>query len=103
MGYEVATRAGIVLHGSVSDYHTSGAWNALGVAAVASRLLGLDRERTRHAIGIAEYHGPRSQMMRCIDHPTMLKDGSGWGAFAGVRSEEHTSELQSLMRISYAV
>jgi 2-methylcitrate dehydratase PrpD len=23
-------------------------------------------------------------MMRCIDHPTMLKDGSGWGAFAGV-------------------
>ena len=23
-------------------------------------------------------------MMRCIDHPTMVKDGSGWGAFAGV-------------------
>jgi len=33
--------------------------------------------------GIAEYHGPRSQMMRCIDHPTMLKDGSGWGSMAG--------------------
>src|SRR3546814_2281003 len=30
--------------------------------------------------------------------------GSGAGAFAeGARSEEHTSELQSLMRISYAV
>src|SRR3546814_7362061 len=26
-----------------------------------------------------------------------------WGAFAKLRSEEHTSELQSLMRISYAV
>ena len=25
-------------------------------------------------------------MMRCIDHPTMLKDGSGWGAMAGVIS-----------------
>jgi 2-methylcitrate dehydratase PrpD len=35
-------------------------------------------------LGIAEYHGPRSQMMRCIDHPTMIKDGSGWGALAGV-------------------
>lgn len=23
-------------------------------------------------------------MMRCIDHPTMVKDGSGWGAMAGV-------------------
>jgi 2-methylcitrate dehydratase PrpD len=36
------------------------------------------------ALGIAEYHGPRSQMMRCIDFPTMVKDGSGWGAMAGV-------------------
>ena len=44
----------------------------------------LDEEATRHALGIAEYHGPRSQMMRCIDHPTMVKDGSGWGALAGV-------------------
>ncbi len=84
LGYEIALRAGIALHASVADYHTSGAWNALGCAAVAARLLGLDQEATRHALGIAEYHGPRSQMMRCIDHPTMLKDGSGWGAFAGV-------------------
>lgn len=84
IGYEIATRAGIALHASVSDYHTSGAWNALGCAAVTARLLGLDEEATRHALGVAEYHGPRSQMMRCIDHPTMLKDGSGWGAFVGV-------------------
>jgi len=84
VGYEIAIRAGIALHGSVADYHTSGAWNALGCAAVAARLLKLDHETTRHALGTAEYHGPRSQMMRCIDHPTMLKDGSGWGAFAGV-------------------
>ena len=84
LGYEIATRAGIALHASACDYHTSGAWNALGCAAVAARLLRLDPERTRHALGIAEYHGPRSQMMRCIDHPTMVKDGSGWGALAGV-------------------
>jgi len=84
LGYEIATRAGIALHASACDYHTSGAWNALGCAAVAARLLRLDRERTRHALGIAEYHGPRSQMMRCIDHPTMVKDGSGWGALAGI-------------------
>ena len=46
--------------------------------------MGLTKEKTKHALGIAEYHGPRSQMMRCIDHPTMLKDGSGFGAMAGV-------------------
>jgi 2-methylcitrate dehydratase PrpD len=84
LGYEIAIRAGIALHGSAPEYHTSGAWNALGCAALAARLLKLDRDATRHALGIAEYHGPRSQMMRCIEHPTMLKDGSGWGAFAGI-------------------
>ncbi|MBA2519867.1 MAG: MmgE/PrpD family protein [Chloroflexia bacterium] len=84
IGYEVALRAGVALHATAHDYHTSGAWNALGCAAMAARTLGLDPERTRHALGIAEYHGPRSPMMRCIDHPTMLKDGSGWGAMTGV-------------------
>ena len=84
IGYEIALRAGIALHASACDYHTSGAWNAIGSAAVTARRLGLDMEKTGHALGIAEYHGPRSQMMRCIDHPTMVKDGSGWGAMAGV-------------------
>jgi 2-methylcitrate dehydratase PrpD len=84
IGYEVAIRAGIALHATVSDYHTSGAWNALGCAAMAARRLGSNAEPTRQALGIAEYHGPRSQMMRVIDDPTMLKDGSGWGAMAGV-------------------
>ena len=84
LGYEIGTRAGIALHASVPDYHTSGAWSCLAVAAIGGRLMRLDHEAMRHALGIAEYHGPRSQMMRCIDHPTMLKDGSGWGAMAGV-------------------
>lgn len=84
LGYEVATRAGIALHASACDYHTSGAWNALAAAVLGARTLGLDPSKTREALGIAEYHGPRSQMMRCIDHPTMVKDGSGWGAMVGL-------------------
>lgn len=84
IGYEIAGRAGLSLHGSVSDYHTSGAWNALGVAAVAARLRGHDPLQLRQGLGIAEYHGPRSQMMREIDNPTMLHDGSGWGAMVGL-------------------
>src|SRR3546814_10641355 len=40
--------------------------------------------------------------------PNVLDIGDEWlgthgGSLAGLRSEEHTSELQSLMRISYAV
>jgi 2-methylcitrate dehydratase PrpD len=84
IGYEVATRAGIALHASVADYHCSGAWNAIGCAAVAARRLGLDREVTRHALGIAEYFGPRGQILRACDTPSMVKDGSGWGAHAGL-------------------
>ena len=84
VGYEVAGRAGLALHASVADYHTSGAWNALGVAAMAARLRGMEAGALREALGIAEYHGPRSQMMREIATPTMLHDGSGWGALAGM-------------------
>ncbi len=84
LGYEIAIRAGVALHATVPDYHTSGAWNALAAAAVVSRALGSDRETTRHALGTAEFYGPRSQMMRCIDWPTMVKDGSTYGGQIGV-------------------
>ena len=84
IGYEIGSRAGISLHASACDYHTSGAWIALATAALGARQMKLSTAITNEALGIAEYHGPRSQMMRCIDHPTMVKDGSGWGAMAGV-------------------
>ena len=84
IGYEMSYRVGLAQHATCADYHTSGAWTAVGVAAMGARLLGADAGTLRHAVGIAEYHGPRSQMMRCIDHPTMLRDGVTWGAPSGV-------------------
>ena len=83
IGYELACRTAMAQHATCPDYHTSGAWVAVAAAAIGARLMTLDNDQTRHAMGIAEYHGPRSQMMRCIDHPTMVKDGTGWGAMAG--------------------
>ncbi len=84
-GYEVASRAGLTLHHTAADYHSSGAWNALGAAALGARLqLPDDAAATAHALGIAEYHAPRAPMMREIDQPSMLHDSSGWGAMAGV-------------------
>ena len=84
VGYEISLRAGLVLHDTTADYHGSGAWNALGAAAVGARLLALDTSATWHALGIAEYTAPRAPVMRAIAHPTMVKDGSAWGAQAGV-------------------
>ena len=84
IAYEVSYRAGLVQHATCADYHTSGAWTAVGVATAVARGFGCTGEEIRHAAGIGEYHGPRSQMMRCIDHPTMLRDGVGWGAPSGL-------------------
>ncbi|MDP6271579.1 MAG: MmgE/PrpD family protein [Alphaproteobacteria bacterium] len=84
LGYELASRMAVAQHSTTSDYHASGSWNGVACAALAARLLELDQGRAREAMGIAEYHGPRSQMMRCIAHPTMVKDSSGWGAMTGV-------------------
>jgi len=84
LGYEIATRAGIVQHATVTDYHCSGSWNAVGCAAVAGRFLSLDETQLREALGIAEYFGPRGQMLRTCATPSMVKDGSGSGAQAGV-------------------
>lgn len=83
-GYEIGTRAGIILHATTDDYHSSGAWNAITCAALSAYALSLPRQQFTEALGIAEYHGPRSQLMRDVDFPTMVKDGSGWGAMAGV-------------------
>src|SRR3546814_1697262 len=44
---------------------------------------------------------PRSRAARQYDRPDRI--GNSWSHESSARSEEHTSELQSLMRISYAV
>src|SRR3546814_5009842 len=40
---------------------------------------------------------------RIVSRKNGFELGAGWKRFSQNRSEEHTSELQSLMRISYAV
>src|SRR3546814_2356500 len=65
-----------------------------------------------HAIGSRDYRGKKGCPMRVLlieDEPTTAKaidtmlTTEGFNVYTTDRSEEHTSELQSLMRISYAV
>ncbi len=86
VGYEIAIRAGIQLHEREAHYHASGAWGSLGVAAASARLMGLDREQLRHAVGIAEYHAPIALMSRAVGDPAMTKDTCGWGGLIGTTS-----------------
>lgn len=86
VGYEVAIRAGIALHGRDNSYHASGAWGGVGAAAAAARLLGLDGAATLAALGLAEYHAPIAHIMRSCAEPQMTKDACAWGAAVGVSS-----------------
>src|SRR3546814_10608855 len=72
-----------VLHGLTNDEM----WVALGAGAVIGLLLGVPLAIATASIAVA---------------PTGMIAGMALVLLAG-RSEEHTSELQSLMRISYAV
>jgi 2-methylcitrate dehydratase PrpD len=84
LGYETALRAGNALMATAPEYHASGAFSGLGVVCAGARLLKLDEETFLHALGIAEYFGPRCPMMRLVDHPSMLRDAHGAGAYAGL-------------------
>jgi 2-methylcitrate dehydratase PrpD len=86
VGYEVAVRAGVELHRRDSSYHASGAWGAVGTAAAAARLCGLDAAATRHALGLAAYHGPIAPIMHSCADPAMTKDACDVGARIGVES-----------------
>ncbi|MGD9016034.1 MAG: MmgE/PrpD family protein [Desulfobacterales bacterium] len=86
IGYELGIRAGLIRHARSETYHCSGTWGAIGGAAAAGRIMGLDRSRLRHALGAAEHHAPFSPMMKGIDTPSMGKDSIGWGAMVAMLS-----------------
>lgn len=91
VAYEVAMRAGHILHPLYDFYHGTGSWGPLGAAAGAARLLDCNAGQIGRALGIAEFHAPMTPEMRSVDHPSMLKDGIGWGAMVGLVSAQLSS------------
>lgn len=83
VGYEIASRAGLALHALYAPhYHASGSWAAIGAAAAGAKLLRLPAEQVDDVLGMAEYYAPVSPMLRCTDHPSVVKDAAGPGAWA---------------------
>ena len=84
VGYEVAIRAGEILHSHYGFYHGSGSWGAIASAAAAAKLLKLPEGEMGHALGIAEAFAPLVPEMRAVEFPSMApKDGIPWGALVG--------------------
>lgn len=83
VGYELAVRAGLAIHATDGVYTGTGSWGAIGAAAAVTRLQDRSPDATARALGTAEYHAPRTPIMRGVERPGMTKDGIGWGAYAG--------------------
>src|SRR3546814_5782927 len=64
---------------------------------------GADRDRGETAEGGGQGQGEQGLAGRGCVHAVSLPEARSGAASMAARSEEHTSELQSLMRISYAV
>ncbi|EFW90127.1 MmgE/PrpD family protein [Haladaptatus paucihalophilus DX253] len=88
VGYEIGVRAGLAIHHLDGVYTGTGSWGAVGAAAAVARLRDFPTERTAHALGIAEYHAPRTPIMRGVERPGMTKDGIGWGSYVGAVSAQ---------------
>ena len=86
VGYETGIRGGVIRHALYHAYHASGSWGAIAGAAAAGKLLGLDAQVLREAMGTAEYHAPIAPMMKGIAIPSMGKDGIGWGCMVAISS-----------------
>ncbi len=86
VGYELAIRAAMIRHATYTTYHSTGSWGAIGGAAAGGKLLGLDSEQLRCAMGIAEYFAPIAPMMKGIEVVAMTKDSIGWGAMVAMSS-----------------
>src|SRR3546814_12704327 len=82
--------------------HTLSLHDALPIYFIAARSVDEFLQQVRHggARGCGRMPGQRRQVEIRCEPEQWASDRRGYG---GSRSEEHTSELQSLMRISYAV
>jgi 2-methylcitrate dehydratase PrpD len=91
VGYEVAHRIGRCWHDHHEIYQACGSWGSVACASIAARLMKLDLRKTKHALGIAEYHAPNLPMMRDIADPAMVKHGIGWGTLTGITAAQLAS------------
>src|SRR3546814_4684715 len=89
----------------IEEHHPN--WNlSPGVVGVISHRLP-PQYLARHRIRYKQRRATRP-IVAAFEHDALPKDAApagcdAFGTPGGLRSEEHTSELQSLMRISYAV
>lgn len=85
VGYEIGLRAAALLwpKHDLDHYHATGCAGAIGAAAAAAKLLGLDADGIARAVKISWLHAPMSTF-----GTPMVKESIGWGASTGVAAAQ---------------
>ncbi len=86
ISYETSIRQGFAIRDFYKWDHSSGCYSAFGTAAGVSKLIGLSRNETEMALGIADFIAPLNPAKRSCYIPSMNKDGIYWGQHTGVQA-----------------
>src|SRR3546814_4694482 len=81
----------------------SGAWNSTAATGSAQRGIASTPSVGASALAVAPGRGTADELLASVDSGLFVTSMAGLHSGVNPRSEEHTSELQSLMRNSYAV
>ncbi len=83
VSYETTIRMGEAIMDYYQYAHSSGTFGAVGVAAGAGRIYGLDRAALNNILSIAEFNAPLVPGIRSVEYPSMNKDGVPFGVMTG--------------------
>lgn len=104
-GYEVALRVGLAATGShfMRGYHFQGTCGAFGAAATAARVLRLDGEQARHALGLA---GSQAAGLMAAQEGAMAKRLHGGraaqsGVYAGLLAARGFTGIPNVLEAPY--
>src|SRR3546814_10293917 len=89
--------------GAINTSALSKAQHVLDLASTTTRSIQAVAESTEALTGSASHISAQVDEQARMGAAAMAASDSGQLSLQALRSEEHTSELQSLMRISYAV
>jgi len=94
VGYEIALRVSLAIRPSPQRepyVRGMGTWQIFGAAAVAARLLGLDANRSAHALALAVNHAP-VPCMKKFGHRqrpiSWIKNNLGWANLGGILASQ---------------
>jgi len=81
--YEVTLRAGWIIS-LWKMFAPAGMAGTYGAAAAGAKLMNLDAQKTKDALGVAEAHCLYPSKAKRFDKTVMTKEAAGWGAMTGV-------------------